>query len=178
MVRRIRMTGEHARYMERRNAQMPDDGREILMDGMFAQYEETAVQAISEPDHTVVVDGTVTDVVSCEDLSEQDERVRQAMMKVNEEGLLKHKSEWALLMIAMNQTDKMPHFATPQSFVDYLRETLHMKDIPSESTISKMMGKTRGMFPTWSFSDTSDTLQVTRRVNIAKRFISAYRKNY
>ena len=42
MPRKITMTGDDARYTERRSAQMPDDGREILMEGKRAVYEELA----------------------------------------------------------------------------------------------------------------------------------------
>lgn len=42
MPRKITMKGDDARYTERRSAQMPDDGREILMEGKRAVYEELA----------------------------------------------------------------------------------------------------------------------------------------
>lgn len=45
MPRKITMTGDDARYTERRSAQMPDDGREILMEGKRAVYEELASES-------------------------------------------------------------------------------------------------------------------------------------
>ncbi len=58
----------------------------------------------------------------------------------------------------------------------YFHDTLLVKDVPSESTVSKMVGKIRGMFPAWKFDDTDDNVEVNRRVNVSKRFISAIRK--
>lgn len=45
MPRRITMTGDDARYTERRSAMVPDDGREIIMQGQRAQYEEVATES-------------------------------------------------------------------------------------------------------------------------------------
>ena len=45
MPRKITMKGDDARYTERRNAQLPDDGREILMEGKRAVYEELASES-------------------------------------------------------------------------------------------------------------------------------------
>ena len=43
-------------------------------------------------------------------------------------GELKKMGDWGLLMIAMNQTDDMPDFATPRSYVDYLSLELKIID--------------------------------------------------
>lgn len=89
---------------------------------------------------------------------------------------LKKMGDWGLLMIAMNQTDDMPDFATPRSYVDYLSQELKIEGVPCESSISKMVGKTRGMFPNWTFTDTTDIMETNRRINVGKCFISAVRK--
>ena len=91
-------------------------------------------------------------------------------------GELKKMGDWGLLMIAMNQTDDMPDFATPRSYVDYLSLELKIEGVPCESSISKMVGKTRGMFPNWTFTDTTDIMETNRRINVGKCFISAVRK--
>lgn len=50
MARKIIMTGEDARYIERRGPNTPDDNREIRMEGSRAQYEENAAaQAVHFP---------------------------------------------------------------------------------------------------------------------------------
>lgn len=91
-------------------------------------------------------------------------------------GELKKMGDWGLLMIAMNQTDDMPDFATPRSYVDYLSLELKIEGVPCESSISKMVGKTRGMFPNWTFTDTTDIMETNRRINVGKCFIAAVRK--
>ena len=42
--------------------------------------------------------------------------------------------------------------------------------------LAKMMGKTRGMFPNWTFTDTTDIMETNRRINVGKCFIAAVRK--
>ena len=91
-------------------------------------------------------------------------------------GELKKMGDWGLLMIAMNQTNDMPDFATPRSYVDYLSLELKIEGVPCESSISKMVGKTRGMFPNWTFTDTTDIMETNRRINVGKCFIAAVRK--
>lgn len=105
-----------------------------------------------------------------------DSVIAATICQMDEEGDLKRKGDWGLLMIAMNQSDDMPNFDTPRSYVDYLSKMLKLKGVPSESSISKMMAKTRGMFPNWTFADTNDTVETTRRINVGKMFISAVRK--
>lgn len=91
-------------------------------------------------------------------------------------GELKKRGDLGLLMIAMNQSDDMPDFATPRSYLDFLAQELKIEGVPSESIISKMVAKTRGMFPNWTFTDTSDITETNRRINVGKYFISAVRK--
>lgn len=55
MVRKIRMTGEHARYVERREKDAAADDREIVMEGCHACYEETVGDAVV-PQDTPVID--------------------------------------------------------------------------------------------------------------------------
>ena len=53
---------------------------------------------------------------------------------------------------------------------------LKIEGVPCESSISKMVGKTRGMFPNWTFTDTTDIMETNRRINVGKCFIAAVRK--
>ena len=48
MARKIIMTGEEARYIERRGANSTDDDREIRMEGRLARYEENSA---AQPTH-------------------------------------------------------------------------------------------------------------------------------
>ena len=48
MARRIIMTGDEAQYIERRGANaLPDDDREIRMEGRHARYEECSVAQVA-----------------------------------------------------------------------------------------------------------------------------------
>ena len=97
--------------------------------------------------------------------------------KLYDEDILKKMGDWGLLMTAMNQTDGLPCFDTPSSFITYLKDTLRLDgiELPSESSVSKMVRKMRGMFPDWTFTDTNDTTEVNRRINVGKRLVSAAR---
>ena len=48
--------------------------------------------------------------------------------------------------------------------------------LPSESTLQKKNGETHGNFPQWDFRDTDDTLEVNRRNNVGRRFLSLLRQ--
>ena len=97
--------------------------------------------------------------------------------KLHEENVLKKMGDWGLLMTAINQTDGLPYFDTPNSFITYLSDSQQLDgiELPSESSISKMVRKMRGMFPDWTFTDTSDVMEVNRRINVGRRLFSAAR---
>ena len=97
--------------------------------------------------------------------------------KLHEENVLKKMGDWGLLMTAINQTDGLPYFDTPNSFITYLSDSQQLDgiELPSESSISKMVRKMRGMFPDWTFTDTSDVMEVNRRNNVGRRLVSAAR---
>ena len=91
---------------------------------------------------------------------------------------LTKQGEWGLLMIAYNQVKGKNFFVSPQSFADYCKGAPQLEGIklPSESSISKMVGKMMGQFPNWTFTDTTDNKKVNKRINIAKRFINEAQK--
>jgi hypothetical protein len=97
--------------------------------------------------------------------------------KLHEENVIKKMGDWGLLMTAMNQTDGLSCFDTPSSFVAYLTDSPQLDgiELPSESSVSKMVRKMRGMFPDWTFTDTTDTMEINRRINVGKRLVSAAR---
>lgn len=97
--------------------------------------------------------------------------------KLDGENVLKKMGDWGLVMTVMNQTDGLPNFDTPGSFVTYFADSQRLEDVelPSESSVSKMVRKMCGMFPNWTFSDTTDIMEVTRRINVGKRVVSAAR---
>ena len=106
------------------------------------------------------------------------ERIRHAIMQLRAEGLLVRKFDYAWLKVAMNSLDDMPTFGSAQSYLIYLKEDLQLDGLPCESTISKMMDMARGSIFNWTFSDTSDEHETTRRNNIVKRFFNLMRTGF
>ena len=102
-------------------------------------------------------------------------RIREAILQLRAENLLRRKFDYAWLKVAMDSTDDMPSFDSAQRYLDFLRDELDLDDLPCESSISKMMDMARGQIFNWTFSDTSDTKETTRRNNIVKRFFNLMR---
>ena len=102
-------------------------------------------------------------------------RIREAIMQLRAERLLRRKFDYAWLKVAMDSTDDLPSFESAQRYLDYMRDELMLDDLPCESSISKMMDMARGQLFCWTFSDTSDAQETTRRNNIVKRFFCLMR---
>lgn len=99
-------------------------------------------------------------------------RIREAILQLRTEHLLRRKFDYAWLKVAMDSTDDLPSFESAQRYLDYLSIELKLDDLPCESSISKMMDAARGQLFNWTFSDTCDTQETTRRNNIVKRFFN------
>jgi len=102
-------------------------------------------------------------------------RIREAILQLREERLLRRKFDYAWLKVAMDSTDDLPSFESAQRYLDYMRDELQLDDLPCESSISKMMDMARGQLFYWTFSDTKDAQETTRRNNIVKRFFCLMR---
>jgi hypothetical protein len=102
-------------------------------------------------------------------------RIREAILQLRAERLLRRKFDYAWLKVAMDSTDDLPSFESAQRYLDYMRDELMLDDLPCESSISKMMDMARGQLFYWTFSDTSDAQETTRRNNIVKRFFCLMR---
>ena len=102
-------------------------------------------------------------------------RIREAILRLRAERLLRRKFDYAWLKVAMDSTDDLPSFESAQRYLDYMREELMLDDLPCESSISKMMDMARGQLFCWTFSDTNDAQETTRRNNIVKRFFCLMR---
>ena len=102
-------------------------------------------------------------------------RIREAILQLRTEHLLRRKFDYAWLKVAMDSTDDMPSFESAQRYLDFLSTELKLDDLPCESSISKMMDAARGQLFNWTFSDTSDAQETTRRNNIVKRFFNLLR---
>lgn len=103
------------------------------------------------------------------------DRINYAIEQLRTENLLPNMYDFAWLKAAMDTLDDMPSFKSAQTFINYLIKEVRVKDLPSESSISKMMNKPCGKIFNWTFTDTSDVEEVTRRNNIVKRFYNLTR---
>ena len=145
--------------------------RQILIEIEDEAYEkfmgmvELCPQArVVDIDEAVVMDGATMAV-----------RIREAILQLRAEHLLRRKFDYAWLKVAMDTTPDMPSFDSAQSYLDYLSAELQLDDLPCESSISKMMDTARGRLFDWTFSDTSDAKETSRRNNIVKRFFNLMR---
>lgn len=102
-------------------------------------------------------------------------RIRHAIVQLREERLLRRMYDYAWLKVAMDSDDDLPSFGSAQKYIDYLGGELQLDGLPSESSVSKMMDAARGQLFNWTFSDTSDAQETTRRNNIVKRFFNLMR---
>ena len=102
------------------------------------------------------------------------EHVKTAVAKLRNEGLIEHLYDYTWIMGVMNETDGMPSFDSPRSFLTYLA-SLGIGQLPDVSSIKKEYGRITGRFPNWAFLN-KDKTESDRRVNVAKRFLNLYRK--
>lgn len=102
-------------------------------------------------------------------------RIRHAIVQLREERLLRRMYDYAWLKVAMDSDDDLLSFESAQKYIDYLGGELQLDGLPSESSVSKMMDAARGQLFNWTFSDTSDAQETTRRNNIVKRFFNLMR---
>ena len=102
-------------------------------------------------------------------------RIREAILQLRAENLLRRKFDYAWLKVAMDSSTDMPSFESAQRYLDYLHDVLQLDDLPCESSISKMMDVARGQLFHWTFKDTTDNSEIIRRNNIVKRFFNLMR---
>ena len=109
--------------------------------------------------------------------STADRLIKQAIETMMDEGVIKHSYDLAFVMQLMKETDGLPHFDSPNSFLTYISD-LGIDDLPSEDSIKKKLSATFGKYPAWRFTDQKgkDATEAKRRNNVASRFLSLYRR--
>ena len=109
--------------------------------------------------------------------STADRLIKQAIETMMDEGVIKHSYDLAFVMQLMKETDGLPRFDSPNSFLTYISD-LGIDDLPSEDSIKKKLSATFGKYPAWRFTDQKgkDATEAKRRNNVASRFLSLYRK--
>ena len=114
-----------------------------------------------------------------------DSAVKNAILQMQSEAkenkLKLNRYDYVWLMIYFNEKHKEGKsplfFNSVQSFRDYLVKELQISDVGSVSLMSQYSGCQFGHFPEWTFSDTEDSRERLRRVNIVNRFLSVFVKN-
>ena len=107
--------------------------------------------------------------------------ILQMQSEAKEKKLKLHRFDYVWLMKYFNEVHKKKKyplfFYSVQSFRDYLVKELQISGIGSVSLLSQYGNYQSGRFPEWTFSDTDDSGERLRRVNIVNRFLSIIVKN-
>ncbi len=151
-------------YQTNENCQVftgPISGCVFAMPG--AVVNQSPVQQVSSADNEY------------EEADSTERRVKHCIDVLWKEGELKHLYDYTWVMEVMNQTEGLPCFKTPNSFIAYLKRLGNNK-LPSEDSINKKQNAFSGDFPNWEFTD-CDTPEANRRINVARRFLKLYRTN-
>lgn len=134
--------------------------------------------------HNIVINGNMTrsgsesyntEEHTAASPSSSEQRVLLALRTMQAEQVLRRQYDYAWVMGVMNESEGLPHFNTPQSFLMYLQR-IGMGGLPGLSSITKKNNSYAGTFPDWTFTD-CDSTEANRRINVGKRFLSAYRKD-
>ena len=104
-----------------------------------------------------------------------DRYVALAISEMRHDLAFKNPCDYAYLMVAMNQSvvKGLPFFYTPKDFIDYMRQS-DFDNLPGRTTIYDTIGKIKGKYPDWTFTDTPKASEALRRKNLVKRFLSAF----
>lgn len=113
------------------------------------------------------------DAEEVEESIQDNDRIKRAILQLKAEDNIKHLYDYTWVMAAMNDSDGLPNFSSPQSFVTFLQR-LGIDNLPSESSIKKKYEKMLGKFPDLTFLD-ADKTESDRRISVGKRFLNIYR---
>lgn len=99
--------------------------------------------------------------------------IKTAVDILKVEGVLKHLYDYTFVMQLMNETDGMPHYDTPQSFLNHFKQ-LGIAPLPDASSINRILNKMLGKYPNWTFVG-KDKTETDRRNNVGRRYQNAYK---
>lgn len=105
------------------------------------------------------------------------ERARLALRIVIDEGLIRFKGDYAYInkLIDENKVKGLHMFESSKTFRLFL-EQMGVEKLPGCTTIEDAYKIIEGNFPNWTFTDTNDSGKMIRRINVARRFLSAFTK--
>lgn len=114
---------------------------------------------------------------SVEIITSTDQLIIKAVEIMKKEKVIKHLYDYAFIMQIMNETEELPTFGSPKSFLSYFKE-LEITGLPGEDSIKKKVNSTFGHHPSWTFTDEKgkDYQEAKRRIAVGSRFLSIYRK--
>ena len=106
-----------------------------------------------------------------------DIRMRQAMVLLKEERVIRRPFDYTWIMVMVNQgfVEDLKPFVSYQSFREHLLE-IGVRNVPCRSTLCNAYKKFSGKWPNLAFSDTDDPKETLRRNNVGRRFLSAFKK--
>ena len=104
---------------------------------------------------------------------DRDNRFLYATNKVIEEGLLKYGYDWTWIELYCEGAITDLQFNAPKSFLDYLW-LIGVNSLPDRTSLAKKVDVVRGEYPNWTFTDTSSSKEIKRRILVVGRFIFHY----
>ena len=150
-------------------------GNNIYVKGSYIDIHDNKVVNLNVDKGEVHVDQTNDSMLGTSDdnTAATDVRMALAVQGLWDEGVLKNLYDYTWVMEVMNQTDGMPYFNTPASFIAYLKAA-DVERLPSEDSINKKQNTFTGSFPDWMFTD-CDAMEAKRRINVGKRFLNIFK---
>ncbi len=100
-----------------------------------------------------------------------------AISELRHENVFRYPSDYTYIMMALNEkpVKGVPFFYSPNEFLEYLK-ALGFNALPGRSTLYDCKQKMVGRFPEWVFNDNPRPVETGRRINVAKRFLNAFRR--
>ena len=86
--------------------------------------------------------------------------------------------QYAFILALMRAKDErygLPYVETTNEFLTYLKESVGVKDLPSEDTIGRRLTRISGRYPDWRIED-GNQMDILEAQHVAQRFLSIYMK--
>lgn len=106
-----------------------------------------------------------------------DQRMKYALQCLQHEHVLVHKYDYIWIMRYINEEQPRPtglFFISINSYRSYLTDLLGIDQMAGISTLSFYYSSGKGRYPEWTFTDTPDSAERVRRVNVASRFAAIF----
>lgn len=156
---------------------------DVMMKNAIEEYidshsaSDADIDALIADDTKSVEEQNTEEEEPDENLSLTDRLIIKAVEIMKNEKVIKHLYDYAFIMQIMNETEELPTYSSPKSFLNYFKE-LKITGLPGEDSIKKKVNATFGNHPSWTFTDDKgkDSNEAKRRIAIGSRFLSIYRK--